>query len=69
MRLKDYARNYKKRKHYVQKSDLLILGVDVGTVVVLGCRDQIGELTRQGFVPVKGRRNNLYAGLFSLLLP
>lgn len=47
MRLKDYARNYKKRKDYVQKSDLLVVGMDVSTVVVLGYRDQIAELRRQ----------------------
>ncbi len=29
MRLKDYARNQKKRKDYVQLADLLMVGVDV----------------------------------------
>ncbi len=47
MRLKDYARNYKKRKDYVQKSELLMVGVDVSTIVVSGYRDQIAELRRQ----------------------
>jgi len=28
MRLKDYARNYKKRKDSVQQPDLLMVGVD-----------------------------------------
>ena len=29
MRLKDYARNHKKRKEYVQHPGLLLVGVDV----------------------------------------
>ena len=29
MRLKDYARNHKKRKDYVQQPDLLMVVVDV----------------------------------------
>ncbi len=29
MRLKDYARNQKKRKDYVQRPDPLMVGVDV----------------------------------------
>ena len=29
MRLKDYARNYKKRKEYVRHPGLLVVGVDV----------------------------------------
>ena len=32
MRLKDYARNHKKRKDYVQQPGLLIVGVDVSKV-------------------------------------
>ena len=32
MRLKDYARNYKKRKDYVQQPGLLMMGVDVSRV-------------------------------------
>ncbi len=32
MRLKDYARNHKKRKDYVQQPDLLMVGVDVSNV-------------------------------------
>ena len=32
MRLKDYARNQKKRKDYVQQPDLLMVGVDVSKV-------------------------------------
>jgi len=29
MRLKDYGRNYKKRKEYIQQNGLLLVGVDV----------------------------------------
>lgn len=32
MRLKDYVRNRKKRKDYVQQPDLLMVGVDVDNV-------------------------------------
>ena len=31
MRLKDYGRNVKKRKEYVQQSSLLLVGIDVAT--------------------------------------
>ena len=32
MRLKDYARNYKKRKDYAQQPGLLMVGVNVSKV-------------------------------------
>ena len=58
MRLKDYARNHKKRKDYVEQPDLLMVGVDVSKVkhdAYLGtksdviCRKLGFTNTREGF--------------------
>lgn len=45
MRLKDYARNHKKRKDYVLQPDLLMIGVDVSKAKHSAC---IG--TQEGIV-------------------
>ena len=53
MRLKDYARNHKRRKEYVQQPGLLLVGVDVskskhdaciGTQAGVICRKSASEI-------------------------
>ncbi|MFB0533174.1 MAG: transposase [Desulfatiglandales bacterium] len=58
MRLKDYARNHKRRKEYVQERGLLFVGVDVskskhgtciGTQAGVICRKSAFIYCREGF--------------------
>ncbi len=58
MRLKDYARNHKKRKQYIQQPGLLMVGVDVSkakndaymwTKADIICRRLGSTNTREGF--------------------
>ena len=40
MRLKDYGRNQKKRKEFIQQDRLLLIGVDVSKARHEACIDQ-----------------------------
>ncbi|MBU4344331.1 MAG: hypothetical protein L6247_07925 [Desulfobacteraceae bacterium] len=40
MRLKNYGRNHKKRKEYIQQSGLLLVGVDVSKAKHDACTTQ-----------------------------